>query len=178
MPRWMSLLVGLIPYLIYVLTFIRMWCILVEFKRPVSRKDAMEDHLQDVDGAQIGDKVRFRFGIHAKERGIVQATVGSLLEIQLEKGGLIQAGPEEITNYSLAARRAWRVMPKRAGRHQLETPRKKMASLRLNVDVLDDLDKAAELGLIPNKEQAVNTWVRQKLDLLLGKEARSDARRE
>ena len=135
----------------------------------------MEDQLQQEDGAQIGDKVRLRLGTRAKERGVVQAIAGAFLEIQLDQGGLIQVGPEEITNYSLAARRAWQVMPKRAGRHQLDTPRKRMASLRLDTDVLDDLEKANELGLIPNKEQAVNAWLRQQLDLLLGEEARSNA---
>ena len=135
----------------------------------------MEDQLQQEDGAHIGDKVRLRLGTHAKERGVVQAIAGAFLEIQLEQGGPIQARPEEITNYSLAARRAWRVMPKRAGRHQLDTPRKRMASLRLDTDVLNDLEKANELGLIPNKEQAVNTWLRQQLDILLGEEARSQA---
>ena len=138
----------------------------------------MEDQLQNKDGAHIGDKVRLRSGTYVKERGVVQAKVGELLEIRLDEDTLIHAGPEEITNYSLAARRAWQVMPKRAGRHQLAVPRKRMASLRLDIDVLDDLDKATELGLIPNKEQAVNTWLRQQLDLLFREEPRSDAIQE
>jgi hypothetical protein len=138
----------------------------------------MEDQLQEKDNAHIGDKVRIRSGPHAKERGVVQAKVGEVLEIQLDTGLRIHAGPEEITNYSLAARRAWKVMPKRAGRHQLTVPRKKMVSLRLNIDVLDDLDEAAELGLVPNKEQAVNTWLRQQLDLLFKEDLHSDASQE
>jgi preprotein translocase subunit YajC len=138
----------------------------------------MESQRQDKDGAQIGDKVRIRSGIHAKVRGVVQAKVGESLEIQLDEGPLIHARPEEITNYSLAARRAWQVMPKQAGRHQLAVPRKRMASLRLDINVLDDLDKATELGLIPNKEQAVNTWLRQQLDLLFGEEPRSGETQE
>ena len=155
-----------------------MWSMLVVNKRSKSQGDAMEDQQQDNDGARIGDKVRLRSGIHAKERGVVQVTAGESLEIQLDEGTLIHARPEEITNYSLAARRAWQVMPKQAGRHQLAVPRKRMASLRLNIDVLDDLDKATELGLILNKEQAVNTWLRQQLDLLFREEPRSDATQE
>jgi hypothetical protein len=143
----------------------------------------MEDQRQEKDDAHIGDKVRIRSGPHAKERGVVQAKVGEFLEIQLDTGPRIQAGPLEITNYSLAARGglsvpAQSVMPKHAGRHQLAVPRKKMVSLRLDIDVLDDLAEATELGLIPNKEQAVNTWLRQQLDLLFRDKPRSDATQE
>jgi len=138
----------------------------------------MEDQLHDKDNTHIGDKVRIRSGPHAKERGVVQAKVGEFIEIQLDSGPRIQAGPQEITNYSLAARRAWQVMPKHAGRHQLAVPRKKMVSLRLDIDVLDDLAEATELGLIPNKEQAVNTWLRQQLDLLFRDKPCSDATQE
>ncbi len=151
---------------------------LVAHKHSESRGDAMEDQRYDKDGAQIGDKVRIRSGIHAKARGVVQATGGESLEIQLDEDSLIQARPEAITNYSLAARRAWQVMPKQAGRHQLVTPRKRMASLRLDIDVLDNLDKAMKLGLIPNKEHAVNIWLRQQLDLLLKEEPGSDTTQE
>jgi hypothetical protein len=138
----------------------------------------MEDQLQDKDGALIGDKVRIRSGTHAKERGIVQAKVGESLEIQLDEGTLVYVEPKEITNYSLAARRAWRTMPKQAGRHQLAVPRKRMVSLRLDIDILDDLTEATKSGLIPNKEQAVNTWLRQQLDLLFREGPRSDATQE
>src|SRR6266480_1240440 len=98
----MSPLVGLIPLpcLIRVLTFIRMWSMLVVYKRSESRGEAMEDQLQNKDSAQIGDKVRLRSGTYVKERGVVQAKVDELLEIRLDEGTLIHAGPEEITNYS------------------------------------------------------------------------------
>ncbi len=135
----------------------------------------MKDQLQDNDSAQIGDKIRIRSGVHAGVRGVVQARAGEFLEIQLEEGSLLQAGPEAFTNFSLAARRAWKAMPKRAGRHQLAVPRKKMVSLRLDIDILEDLDKANKLGLIPNKDQAVNTWLRQQLDILFREGPRSDA---
>ena len=164
--------------LIKVLTFIRSKGILTAHTRSESRGDAMENQQHDEDGARIGDKVRIRSGIHAKLRGVVQVAGGESLEIRLDDGPLIYAGPEAITNYSLAARRAWRVMPKQAGRHQLDVPRKRMVSLRLDIDVLDDLEKASAQGLILNKEQAVNEWLRQHLDMLLGGSAGVDSQQE
>lgn len=166
------------PFLIYVLTFISLCCMLVANKRAESQGDEMENQQQDNDGAHIGDKVRLRSGTRAKERGIIQATEGDSLEIQLDDGALINARSEEITNYSLAARRAWQAMPKQAGRPQLAVPRKRMASLRLDIDILDDLDRATESGLIPNKEQAVNTWLRQQLDALFKEGPCSDKKQE
>jgi hypothetical protein len=144
-------------------------------KHSKSRGDAMENQQQENDRAQVGDKVRIRSGTHAKERGVIRTTEGALLEIQLDGGSLIQVGPEEITNYSLAARRAWQVMPKQAGRHQLAAPRKRMISLRLGISILEYLERATELHLIPNKEQTVNTGLRRQLGALFWGEPRSDA---
>lgn len=129
----------------------------------------MEDQLQGEDRTQIGDKVRIRSGIHAGVRGIVQAYAGDFLEIQLDEGELLPIMPEEITNYSLAARRAWRTMPKRAGRPQLSVPRKKMVSMRLDIDLWERLGEAVERGFIASREEAVNTWVQQQLDALFEK---------
>ena len=126
----------------------------------------MENQQQDEDRAQIGDKVRIRSGAHVGVRGIVQSSSGEFLEIQLDEGALIRTVPEEITNYSLAARRAWRVMPKRAGRPQLPVPRKKMVSMRLDIEVWERLGEAVELGLIASREDAVNTWLQQQLGTL------------
>jgi hypothetical protein len=36
--------------------------------------------------------------------------VGEKLEIQLENGAKIQITPQEVTNFSLAARKAWQTM--------------------------------------------------------------------
>lgn len=138
----------------------------------------MEDQQQDKDETFIGDKVRIRSNAYAKKKGVVQAKAGELLEIQLDEGPLIHVEPSELTNYSLAARRAWQTMPKQSGRPQLAVPRKRMVSLRLDIDVFDDLDKAAKSGLIPNKEQAVNNWLRQQLDLLFQEASSSDVAQE
>lgn len=84
----------------------------------------------------------------------------------LDEGSSIRVEQKEITNYSLAARRAWQKMPKRAGRPQSPSPRKKMVSMRMDVDVWDRLGEAVELGILVSREEAVNTWLREKLDTL------------
>lgn len=130
----------------------------------------MGEQLQEPLGFQSGDKIRVRFGPYTGARGIIQAEKEGRLEIQLDDGDTILIGFEEITNYSLAARRAWQVMPKRAGRPQLLTPRKRMVSMRIDVDVWDQLGNALEMGLIANREEAVNTWLRERLILLFDKD--------
>jgi hypothetical protein len=127
----------------------------------------MGEHPQDPSGFQPGDKIRVRSGSYTGARGVIRAELNGLLEIQLDDSKIISVSTKEVTNYSLAARRAWQVMPKRAGRPQLSTPRKKMVSMRIDVDLWDRLGKAVELGLISSREQAINTWLRQQLDILL-----------
>ena len=46
------------------------------------------------------------------------------------------------------------------------TPTKKMVSLRIDVDVWRLLAQAAELGFIPSREAAVNSWLREHLSQL------------
>jgi uncharacterized protein (DUF4415 family) len=131
------------------------------------RKEVQENQ-HDQEDNNIGDKVRIRSGPSAGARGVIRAVANGLVEVQLDANEMIRVAPEEVTNYSRAARRAWQVMPKRAGRPQLPTPRKKMVSVRLDVDVWDQLGKAVELGLIPGREQALNMWLREHLDILFG----------
>lgn len=127
----------------------------------------MGEQKQDPSSYQPGDKVRIRSGSYVGVRGVIRSESDGLFEIQLDEGGIASVPAKEVTNYSLAARRAWQVMPKRAGRPQLVKPRKKMVSMRLDVDIWDRLGNAVELGLVPSREEAVNGWVREHLDLLL-----------
>jgi len=138
----------------------------------------MGEQKQDPGGFQPGDKVRIRSSSYMGARGIICAESGGQLEIQLDEGGIVSVPAKEVTNYSLAARRAWQAMPKRAGRPQLATPRKKLVSIRIDVDVWNRLGEAVELDLVPSREEAINTWLRQQLDILFNEKPLSDAAHE
>ena len=58
----------------------------------------------------VGDKVRLRSGDHKGQRGTIEAYTHEQLEIQLNTGAKTQIAPEEVTNFSLAARKAWQTM--------------------------------------------------------------------
>lgn len=134
--------------------------------------------IQEPNSLQLGDKIRIRTGPYTGARGVILAEIDGMLEIQLDEGNIVRTGSKEITNYSLAARRAWQVMPKRAGRPQLAVPRKKMVSMRLDVDIWNRLGEAVELDLIPNREEAINNWLREQLDMLFEKLGVSNATNE
>src|SRR6266704_6886958 len=130
----------------------------------------MGEQKQDPSSYQPGDKVRIRSGSFLGARGIICAESDEQLEIQLDEGGIVSVPAKEVTNYSLAARRAWQAMPKRAGRPKGQKPVKRMVSMRLDADIWDMLQEATELGLIPSREKAVNDWVREQIILLLSKD--------
>ena len=129
----------------------------------------MEEQLQNLHDFQPGDKVRIRSGPRAGARGIICSQVDGLLEIEIGINDTMRVNAEEITNYSRAARRAWKAMPKRAGRPKGQKPTKRMISMRLDADVWNLLQEATERGLLPNREKAVNDWVREQVVLLLSK---------
>ena len=113
---------------------------------------------------QIGDKVRVKSGEFKGQRGIVIAMHNEQIEIELIVGNATQLLDEsELTNYSLAARRAWQKMPKKAGRPR-SFKRKKMISIRLDEELWARLGKAVENGFVNSREEAVNNWLRERLD--------------
>ena len=110
-------------------------------------------------------------------RGVIVSEADGMLVVELQEE-TIKIVPDEVTNYSLAARRAWTAMPKKAGRPRLSASRKKkMVSLRIDADLWERLGQAAEAGLISNRGQAVNNWLREQLDLLLGGDEAEDKER-
>jgi hypothetical protein len=130
----------------------------------------MRGQLQEPGDFQLGDKIRIRSGPHTGARGIVRSQNDGQLELQIGEDVIIRVPINNVTNYSLAARRAWKTMPKRAGRPQFAVPRKKMVSIRIDIDVWERLGEALDLGLIPSKEEAVNTWIQEQLVILFNKE--------
>src|SRR5262245_37823092 len=81
---------------------IRLWQLI----RPMERKDLT---------ARVGDKVRLKSGARKGERAVVEALEGDRLKVRLaESTQLVRVLAEEVTNFSLAARKAWVTGPDRA----------------------------------------------------------------
>lgn len=131
----------------------------------------MSNRVEDLQH-RTGDKVRISRGHYAKERGIIQSTADDSLWIELTSGAIVNVAEDQITNYSLAARRAWKIRPKQAGRPKLDdSAKKKMVSLRLDPEMWARLGRAVELGMISNREKAVNSWLVEKVAELFGEVA-------
>jgi hypothetical protein len=116
--------------------------------------------------SEVGDKVRVKTGDHTGERGLVEAVDGGKLLVWLEKSDVkVRVTAEQVTNYSLAARKAWMTEPERA------VGRRKGTKLTDRVSVTLRLDRALweqflgleEAGIIDDRTGLINRWFREKL---------------
>jgi hypothetical protein len=117
-------------------------------------------------GHRVGDKIRIKSGAHAGTRAVVDRVTRDLLITLVNGADPLMVPAQDVTNYSLAARRAWEVMPKRAGRPKKTGSAKRMVSIRIDQEVWDGLAAMVRLGVIPSREGAVNTWLQSHLSSL------------
>jgi hypothetical protein len=116
--------------------------------------------------AESGDKVRLKAGTHAGERGFLDAFDGDKLVIRLEESGLkVRVTPEQVTNFSLAARKAWATEPDRAvGRRKgTKLYDRVSVTLRLDRDLWERFLGLEEDGVIEDRTGLINGWFREKL---------------
>ena len=121
--------------------------------------------------AEPGDKVRMKSGPHSGERGVIEAIDGDKLSVRLEASGQsVRVVPEAVTNFSLAARKAWVTGPDRAvGRRKgTKLCDRVSVTLRLDRDLWQRFREMEESGLIQDRTAAVNSWLRRELDELEG----------
>jgi hypothetical protein len=119
--------------------------------------------------AATGDKVRLKVGEHAGERGLVEAVEGEKLVIRMEKSGLrLRVLAEQVTNFSLAARKAWVTEPDRAvGRRKgTKLSDRVSVTLRLDRELWERFLALEEDGVIDDRTGLINGWLREKLDEL------------
>src|SRR5947208_16539217 len=105
-------------------------------------------------------------GPHAGERGLVEAVDGEKLVVRLERSGEQQcAVPEQVTNFSLAARKAWVTGPDRAVGRKKGTKLYDRISvtLRFDRDLWEQFLALEEEGVIENRTGLINGWFREKL---------------
>ena len=122
----------------------------------------------DLPDQQVGDKIRIKVGDHKGKRGVIIAAAANRVEIALDDGNAAVVDRSGITNFSLAARKAWRVMPKKAGRPKNDKPKTKMVSLRLDVFLWIKLGEAVTEGIIVNKEAVVNALLEEYINKIFG----------
>jgi hypothetical protein len=128
--------------------------------------------------ATAGDKVRVKISDHADQRGVVESVDGDKLLVRLEQSGLkIRLTAEQVTNYSLAARKAWKTEPDRAvGRRKgTKLTDRVSVTLRLDRDLWEHFQALEEAGVIDDRTGVINGWFRDKLAELGREDVRADA---
>jgi uncharacterized protein (DUF4415 family) len=94
---------------------------------------------------------------------------GTLVVRIVDSDTVLRVRPSNVTNFSLAARKAWRNMPdRRVGRPKGSKVCDRVSvTLRLDRDLWESFRLAEEQGRIPDRTSAINGWIRIKLGELL-----------
>jgi uncharacterized protein (DUF4415 family) len=121
---------------------------------------------QNIVRAEAGDKVRLKSRAHFGARGAVETTREDKLIVRLEENDQkVVVMPEEVTNLSLAARRAWVSMPdRRVGRPKgMKFCDRVSVTLRIDRDLWEQFRAKESSGLIEDRTAIINKWLREKL---------------
>jgi hypothetical protein len=116
--------------------------------------------------AEAGDKVRLKAGDYAGARGLLEAFEGDRFVVRLEESGLkVRVAPDQVTNFSLAARKAWATEPDRAvGRRKgTKLYDRVSVTLRLDRDLWELFQSLEDDGVITDRTGLINRWFREKL---------------
>ena len=115
--------------------------------------------------AKVGDKVRIKTS-HA--RGVIQRIKGKSLFVSLDEGGAELVEGSELTNFSLAARKAWESMPeRRVGRPKGSSKTDRVSvTLRIDRELWARFQQAEQEKQITDRTGTVNKWIAEKLDEL------------
>lgn len=115
--------------------------------------------------AKVGDKVRIKASL---ARGIVQQVSGGKLLVLLDSGDEESVSNPEVTNFSLAARKAWESMPERRVGRPKGTSKTDRVSVTLRIDreLWARFKQAEQEEKITDRTGLVNKWIAEKLDEL------------
>jgi uncharacterized protein (DUF4415 family) len=118
---------------------------------------------------EVGDKIKLKNHRGAPMRGIVEEVQDDELLIRLhESGELVAVASELVTNFSLAARKAWKNMPHR----QVGRPRgarhcdRVSVTLRIDRALWEQFKRDESEGRIRDRTATINFWFREMLDKL------------
>ena len=126
----------------------------------------------------VGDKVRLKDHNGTPVRGVVAAVHDDELLVHLDASGeLITVAPARVTNFSLAARKAWKNMPhRRVGRPKGARHCDRVSvTLRIDRELWEHFRQGEAAGLIEDRTATINAWFRAMLDQLKCTKARRDA---
>jgi uncharacterized protein (DUF4415 family) len=118
---------------------------------------------------EVGDKVRLNDHNSAPMRGVVAAVHGDELLVRLDESGeLVTIASARVTNFSLAARKAWKNMPhRRVGRPKGARHCDRVSvTLRIDRELWEKFKQDESEGLIEDRTATINTWFREMLDKL------------
>ena len=113
-----------------------------------------------------GDKVRIKKGEFSGERGtLVRGHMDKWVVSLSQREGTILVQPEHLTNYSLAARRAWHSMPHRKVGRPAGSKVSDRVSVIFRVDrvLWNEFLNAEESGLVADRTYAINECLRNIL---------------
>jgi hypothetical protein len=119
--------------------------------------------------ARPGDKVRLKTGIHAGTRGVIASVDGNSFLVRLEASGLaVKIPAEAVTNYSLAARKAWVTGPdRRVGRRKgTKLCDRVSVTLRIDRDLWERFRTMEAEGVIEDRTATINAWLRERMNVL------------
>ncbi|WP_145231543.1 hypothetical protein [Gimesia algae] len=113
--------------------------------------------------AILGDKIRVKADM---QRGVVERITGKSLTIRLDNGKTTKLTETELTNFSLAARKAWESRPdRRVGRPKGTSKTDRVSvTLRIDRELWIQFQTAEKKGLIVDRTSTVNKWIAEKLD--------------
>ena len=115
----------------------------------------------------VGDKVRLKDHNGTPVRGVVAAVHNDQLLVRLDASGeLIAVAPARVTNFSLAARKAWKHMPhRRVGRPKGARHCDRVSvTLRIDRELWAQFRQDEAEGLIEDRTATINAWLRDMLD--------------
>ena len=127
---------------------------------------------------EVGDKIKLKVHNIPLARGVVEEVRGSELLVRLDESGeLVAVASELVTNFSLAARKAWKHMPHR----QVGRPKgarhcdRISVTLRIDRALWEQFKRDESEGRIRDRTATINFWFREMLDTLERTQDRVDA---
>lgn len=119
--------------------------------------------------ARVGDKVKLKRSaeVAAGAHGVISEIVGSVLAVQVHESGEVAHVPvEQVTNFSLAARKAWQNMPARnVGRPKGSRVCDRVSvTIRVDRELWERFRLAEGSGVVADRTSTLNRWIADGLN--------------